>query len=311
MPGGAIKALTTDMGSDGLKPQIRRWISTNAKEHPPLYRRYMNVENTDEAYVEDYETGGFGEFPIKDEGDFLNFAKPATGNKTRYQPIMRQLAFAITFEDKKFNKVNKVNKMLRGLARSGRATIEKVAAQPFNLGFSTAFKGADGQPLFSTSHTNPNGDTIANRPGTDVDLTVATLEAAIGTFLTMIGSDGFPIPIQPKYLVVHPSNFMNANRIVGAPNYFTGGTPSAADTGVPNTIRRWDLEVVSNPYLTDSNAWFLLAAVGEHEIWVIFNQRPSDRMFDDEWTMDSIYSHFFALESGFSHYIGAYGTTGA
>lgn len=308
MAGATVKAMRTDMGADELKPQIRKWINDGRKEHPALYKQYMNVSTTDEAYVEDYEIGGFGAIPKKDEGDYINFAVPPVGNKTRYQPDMYQLAFAITYQDRLQNRIGKVQKYSRSLERAGRATVEQIAAMPFNLGFSSLFHGSDNKPLFSATHVAVDGSTVDNT-GTAADLTTATLETAIGTFLTMVGPDGFPIAIQPKYLIVHPSNQLAAERIVGSTNYWTGA--ATAPEGVPNVIRKYGLVVISNPYLTDQDAWFLLGDKDEHEVQVVWGEMPKDRTFVDEYTMDHVFSHWFQVVSGFSTYVGAYGNPGA
>lgn len=312
MPGLVVKSMTTDMGIDGVRPQIRRWINDNRREHPPIFKRYMNVDNNNELFTEDLEMGGFSTFPRLDEGDYLNFVTASTGNKTRYQPDEFQAAFAITRKDRRFNRIGKVDRLTRMLNRAARASMERNAAQPFNLGFSASAPLSDGQPLFSTAHVNPAGTTVANRPAADVDLTLATFEAAWVAFMEMVGPDGNPIDIAPKFLIVHTSELPNALRIVRSPNYFSGGTPAAADTGVPNVaMQETAITVVSNPYLTDRDAWFLLAPAGEHELWVVSNQPLEDYSFEDQHTRDFVFSLSYAMVTGASSFVGAWGTIGA
>lgn len=326
MPTGAIvKAMTTDMGADALKPQIRKWVNERRKEYPEIYSIYMNKFTTDEAYIEDYELGGFGVIPKLDEGDVINFVAPPSGNKTRYQPDTYQAAFAITRRDKKYNKIGKVNKFISRMERAFRVTTEQVAAMVFNLAFSAAFVGNDNVPLVSgtgapvaTGHTNVNGDTGISNTSTAASISPVSLEAALGVFLNMKGPDGFPIVMKPKFLVVPAGLQLVAERAVGAANYYaTAGSgaatvPSGADTGVPSIIKKYGLTVVPNPYITVNGglAWFLLADKDEHELQVIWGELPKDRAFDDNYTEDSVYSTLMELVSGFSTWMGVYGNYG-
>lgn len=310
--GSTIKALTTDLGETALKPMIRKWINDSRKEYPKIYTQYMQDRFITDMYDEDMEMGGFPGIPILDEGDVMNFATPDIGKKTRYQPDTRQLGFAISDKVRRFNKIDVVRRYSQALERSARSTMEQIAALPFNIGFASTYVGSDNKPLFATDHVAVNGATIANKPSSDVDLTQASLEAAIGRFLSAKTSDGTPINLQPRYLLVHPSNLLNARRVVGADMYYSvsGTTPSGAASGAPNVLRDYNLTVISNPYLTDEDAWFLLAAKDEHEVQVVRNENMHDRSFTDNYTLDVVYSVQFSMVSGWSTFIGVDGSSG-
>lgn len=309
----ALKAMTTDMGADALKPQFRKWISERRKKTGEVYSQFLNRVTTDEAYVEDYELGGFGPFQKKDEGDLINFVAPPTGRKTKYESDMYQAAFGITYEDKKFNRIGKVAKYLKRMERAARLTAEQIAHLPLNLAFSSSFKGSDGQPMVSATHVLLNGDVVSNT-GIAADLSQASIEAGVTVFVTAKDHDGFPLGLMPKYLVVHPSSEIAAQRFIGSSNYFANdaaGHPTGADTGVVNVLKKYGITVISDPYIVDEDAWFLLAEKDEHEVQAVWSELPKDRSWDDQSTMDSMYSMFFMLVSGFSTFMGVYGNTGA
>lgn len=322
--GSGGKMLTTDMGIDALRTMKRQWVNQDRREHPPIWKQYMRKIDSDEFMEEFTEMGGFGDIPLKDEGDDLNFAKPDTGNITRIQPDVRQLAFAATKQDRRFNKIGKIERASKALARAARRTMEKLAAVPFNLGWSSTRLGSDGVALFSTAHVRADGSTAANTPTTQVDLTSETLEAALAQFALMTDNDGTYIDVKPAVLLVHTSNEANALRITGAQNYWLGGLsgstppqqntwiPNAANTGVPNSyIRRYNLEVVASPYLTDTDAWFLLAPKSEHGVLIVENQAFEDRSFVDMYNQDYCYSVEFAWATGHVTDVGVWGSQGA
>lgn len=307
---GGFIMMTTDMGIDALRKIPRRYVNENLKATPTKYTIYMNEETTDEFMLEWEEMGGFGDIPMRDEGDYLNFARPDVGNIVRIQPEVRQLAFAITERDRRFNKTNKVKRASEKLAQASRRTMERLAAAPLNEGFASTRLGADGQPLFSDSHVLLDGSTFDNKA--TVDLTTATLEDALVVFSLMRDNDGTQIDLDPKYLVVHPAEYPNALRILNAQHYYTGGVPSAADTGVPNKyIQSFNLILVKNPYLTDTDAWFLLADKSNHGLVMVINEKFHDKSFVDEYTDDYIYSVQFAAIAAHTTWFGAYGSTGA
>lgn len=312
--------MTTDMGADELKPALSKMFGDNRKLWPTTYVKYMTKMNSTEFFEEFTQSGGFQDVPLLDEGDLINVSKPDLGDKYRLQPERRQLAFAITQLDKKFNKVDKVARAMKKLSIACGRTTERVAAAVFNYGFNSTMRPmTDGQPLFSTAHIRLNGATASNRPGTDVDLSMPSLEDAITNFRLLIDQDGTPINISPKYLLVHPYNEINAKRILRSQNYFTNGAgtdpnpgaPNAAYLGVANVASEYQLEIIVNPFLTSPEAWFLLGSQDDTELKMVENEPCTDRSFQDPWTEDTIYSISFANIGGAISDIAAYGTLGS
>jgi hypothetical protein len=314
-----VKMLTTDMGIDELRAFNRKIVNDTRKEQTPVWSNYMRKETTNEYFQEYFEFGGFGLVPKKDEGDYLNFATPDIGDLARITPEGRQLAFAITREDKKFNRIDKVGRATKMLARAARKTVEMVAAFPLNVGFAVSAVRftMDGEALFSAGHILLDGTTFSNL-GTASDLNIAALEARIVQFTVARDNDGTFINLKPKYLVVAPAGAPNARRVLRATNYWTttGATTSVVDTtadrGIPNaTVQDAGLILVVNPYLTDANAWFLIADKSEHELVLIENEAFNDRSFIDPYTEDYVYSVRFANIAAAPHWMGLDGSAGA
>lgn len=312
----AVKAMTTDWGYEELTPVISKFISDGNKAQPSVYKQFITDTTTDNFFVKRSRTGGFGDFPMLDEGDVMNYSLPDTGDSVVIQPERRQLAFAITFIDKKFNNMNKVQRYSESLRGAAMRTIEKVAVLPLNLGFDSGYPYVDGQPLFSLSHVRLNGTITANTPSSQVDLTMAALEAAYTSFIGTVGEDGTVINNIPRYLVVSTANAVNAARLLNSVNYYTGsgsGTnpPNAADTGVYNFIKGLNLIPVVDPYLTDPDAWFLLADKSMNSYEMVWNEQLTPRGFDDNQTQDSVYSLAFSCMAALSTDLYVYGSSGS
>jgi len=309
---GAIKYLTTDMGRDELTKIVRWYIGKERKEQPSVYSEFMKDVSTTEFYEEAMTIGGFGDAPLLDEGDYINLAKSPFGDIIRAQPETHQLGFVISEDDKQFNRIGKVETLSQKLSVAMRRTKERAAMLVLNDGFAgTNHRTTDNQPLFSTAHVLLNGDTVGNRPASDVDLTMASLEAAITNFMLQQDEDGTYMSVEPRYLVVHPSEYLNATRLLESKNYFTGGVPSAADTGVPNVISRMGLKVIASPYLTDPDAWFLLGDKNDSSLRMITNRKLRDWSFQDNWTRDFVYGMDERYVAYAADWHGTYGSTGA
>ena len=96
----------------------------------------------------------------------------------------------------------------------------------------------DGKPLFCADHGN-------YMTGSDSALTKTALEAARAKFLAAVDSDGQPINVAPKFLLV-PSVLDSI-----AETLLTSATMTGGSTATPafNVISRYGLEPVSSPYL--------------------------------------------------------------
>jgi hypothetical protein len=99
---------------------------------------------------------------------------------------------------------------------------------------------ADGKALFSTDHKNYTG-------GATSALGVESLEKAITKFMDQVDSDGQPISVEPKFLLVPTVLFPAAQRLTMS-TLLIGG-----DAVVPagNVIAKYGLTPIASPYLTN------------------------------------------------------------
>jgi hypothetical protein len=114
----------------------------------------------------------------------------------------------------------------------------------------------DGNALFSAAHRNI-------LTGTTYALSAEALKALRALFLKQIDSNGDPISIAPKYLLVPSGLEAAAQELVQSALIVTGDT---AVRGNMNVISKWGLEVVASPYLENakyagnsSTGWYLFA----------------------------------------------------
>lgn len=99
----------------------------------------------------------------------------------------------------------------------------------------------DGNALFSAAHNN-------YKAGATTALGVDSLEKAIALFLDQTDSDGQPISVSPKFLLVPTCLFPLAQRLTMSALLVSGSTAAPAQ----NVISNYNLLPVASPYLANS-----------------------------------------------------------
>ena len=104
-------------------------------------------------------------------------------------------------------------------------------------------KQFDGKNLFSADHRN-------YKAGADTALGVDSLEKAIAFFLDQVDSDGQPIAVDPKYLLVPTALYPTAQRLCSSAILL----PGAGDSSKPaqNIIVNYGLVPTKSPYLSNA-----------------------------------------------------------
>lgn len=99
----------------------------------------------------------------------------------------------------------------------------------------------DGNALFHAKHLN-------YKTGADTALGVDSLEKAITLFLDQVDSDGNPIVIEPKYLLVPTVLYPLAQKLTSSALLIGGSSTQPAE----NVIANYGITAVASPYLANS-----------------------------------------------------------
>lgn len=156
---------------------------------------------------------------------------------------------------------NWVPRYVEQLAESSVYTVERdFVDRNFNNGFTydSSRDKRDTKALYATDHpVGLDGATIANAAGTPANLSESTLADAIASFTFTRNDDGLYVPTQiSSYtLVVHSSRVPYAQQLVKSMSTLTVNQNS----GVMNLVAPYSIQVVTSPFLTGVNRWFLIA----------------------------------------------------
>lgn len=187
---------------DTLDANLNQMFQDGLEGWGEEYSKLFSVLNsTKQSEVDSYESG-FGLMPEKTEGAAATYDILYPGIKKTYVNITYALGYEITEEaiEDNLQTQETFNKLPQALNRSAEETIEITSINVFNNGFTT--NGFDGVPLFSTAHPVLGGGTQANRPTTDVDLSVASLTAALTAIEKFIDERGLKRPTKAVLLTI-------------------------------------------------------------------------------------------------------------
>lgn len=293
--------------AEWLAPGLVMRTFNKYREKPEIYRLINNVRDSNRAFEEDFAHAGFG--PLVEQGELERTVmdEPIKLGGVRFYHKKFGLGFAISEEMREDDQYNLMNDLAGDLGRSSRYTAELYGHDVLNNGFTTTkYTGRDGLALFSTAHpVAGTGGTSANRPAVDVDLSQAALEAAWTNFQAQVDDRGMPIDMQPAILIVHPSNVLFARRLLESAQY------TGTNNNDINPLYNMNIQLVSSPYLTDQDAWFLSAPTSEVDIRFYWRRKPDTRTWDDDDAEGTIHKISQRHSVGFVDWRGIYGSPGA
>lgn len=306
-----VRAQFPDLFLADMLPAIDALIFQKFDPFPPQFTRVFRVLESNRSIEQTTQLSGIGLFPVIPEGNPIKYDQPVQGFDKTYVHEQFGLAFQATrimVDDDKFGIIKK---MATELGRGARETLEIRVASHFNNGFSTAYPGPDGKPLFAVDHPLiKSGGVQANRPAVGMDLDVASLQIALTEFRKQVDSSGKKIRVAPKMLIVPPDLEFVAAEILG------GSMRSDTANNTVNAFRHRDsFGAFSNfmvwDYLTDPDAWFIVADKSDTELRFYWRERPTT-VHDTDWETRSIKTGmWFRYSSGWSDFYGVYGSPGA
>lgn len=175
---------------------------------------FKEAKGTPRQYHEEPVLYGFGAAPELPDGTAVTYQSGGVLFIKRYVYKVYGLAFALTkvlVEDGDHIRIGQT--YARHLAQSLIETKETLAANVLNRAFNGSFVGGDGVSLVANNHPITNG-TFSNVLNTAAPLSQTSLEQMLIQIRNAVDNNGKRIRLQPKSLVVSPSNVFQAEVIL-------------------------------------------------------------------------------------------------
>jgi hypothetical protein len=297
---------STGFAPELLYPGLAAIWGQSYGDYDTKYTKFFQLKKSTKRFEKEQEMSGFTLASVKDEGDSVDYARLTQGFQKEYNHTTYGLGAIITrelMEDDQYNVIQKVPALLAGALRR---TEETIAHNVLNNGFDTAFTGADGSALFSTTHANSGsgGGTQSNTPATAADLTETSLEAGIIAARNFRDANNQRISIEPKKLVVSNFDFFNASKILK-----TKQKVGTADNDI-NMVAMMDLELIASSYLTDPDAWFIITDA-ENGLTFYRRREATIERDNDISTQNLAIVTTTRFDTGWTDWRGVWGSPGA
>lgn len=268
----------------------------------------FKVRDTDKPFVRTTTVASFGSVPIKAEGADVEYDEMAQGYDKTYTPDSYELAFLASKEALDDEQEEVVSDAARALMGSLTFSYNTDHANTFNTGFTSTTGSPDGVALFDTAHPLVGGGTEQNELTTGADLSVGSLQDALNDITDTTDDAGKLITWRPKYLLVPQELEWLARQLIMSPgdpeSPNRAANPFKGSTGGGLSVIVW-------PYLTDADAWFLLAEPSKHNVRTYWRERPNtmhDWLFSKSAMAMKVRARWIR---GHSDFRGVYGSPGA
>jgi hypothetical protein len=299
---------TFDALYDNVDKSMSGIMKDQLKELPKIYPNVYSIKTSNRKFERIVTYVPFGDSQSKPEGEPYTMDQLRQGYTKDFTHTENGLGFEVTQTALEDDAENILNKAGAWLAFSARYVEEKRAANPFNNGFTTETT-PDGVSLFNTSHPLSGGGAGRNRLSTDADLSFTSLsQAMIDTQLEQKDEAGhLAAPINSWILYIPPSLEFLADRIVNS-----AGLPGSADNDKNSLKTRRTFEILVNPHLSDTDAWYLVAANKSQHGLSFYRRVPisMEPMATDARTGNRIFKVRHRFSVGAWTWVGSFGTSG-
>lgn len=232
--------------------------SYKPKSGEQMWKQIAKVKNSKRAYEESAYWTGLGLIPYKPEGQAIDYDDMVEGPTKRWSHRTYGLGVKITeelIEDALYPDIpTEMEQITRELGSSANETLEVLTFDIINSGTGTATH-TDGLAgaIFATGKTRLRGGTWSNLLSPASDLSATALQAALDEFENQRDDTGKIQIIRAKQIWVAPENAWKAKELLNS-----AYDPESANNSI-NTIKERNLQLMVSPFLTDKDAFTLVA----------------------------------------------------
>lgn len=296
------RTLTPDTFFENALPALEEVIYQNYNQHKDMIPMLAKVETKTGWGTQSTEQSGVGPAAVIPEGASITYDDIVQGNSKTFTFVKYGIGVKVTEEMIEDDKWGQVRDIYASLGASMFHIRQQVFMDNFNNGFTT--NGYDGVPLFSTAHPLVKaGGTQGNRPTTDADLSVTSLQDCLTQIMNWLSHEGINVLYHPKLLLCSTRNIYDAHELLKS-DY----RPDTANNAV-NYFTVTGMEYAASPYLADADAWFVKC--DEHRLMFYERKAPETKSFED-FDAGALKTKITCrFDTGHSSWYGWWGTSGA
>lgn len=294
--------------SKSVVPGLFAFMNSSFAARPTFYDKISVVKNSKRAYEESAYFAGLGLFAEKPEGENISYDDYIQGPTKRWTAKTYGLGVRFTeefIEDSLYPDVpTEFADQSKELGRAAGETIEVLVADVYNNGTATTNHTAgDGLAVFSTAHIALVGGTWSNLASSSASLSATSLRQGILDVENTKNDRGLQQVIKPKVLMVPTALEWTARELLNS-----AYDPESANNAI-NPLQSRNLQLLVNPYLTSTTAWYLIAE--QNPVITFMRRKPKFANDGDFDTGDAKFKGTFRMSVEVNKPIGIYRNSGA
>jgi hypothetical protein len=306
-----MSIINTSSFSADLLPLIKNWYGLAYKDMPLYFDRMVKVEQMTSNYQVDAIIDTMGLLQRKNEGSSLTYDTSKEVYKPTYQAVAYALGFIITKEAVDDGiAMLKAKNFTEQFKMGALQTRETVVANLYNNAFAAAavtMTNGDGKTMIASDHP-VHGSTQSNLiTGGSVDISEAAIDQLRQDVRNAKNHRGLRCGIMIDKLICSVSDEAAANRILYSEKRVATADNDLNWLKANNTVPGG---IVANPYLTDSDAYFVTTSA-PNGLKLLVREEPNIDESGDFDTKNAKYSVMMRIVAGWSDWRGVYGSAGA
>lgn len=300
--------LTTSF-TDLLDPSFRKIMKAWGDKEAKFYDKCAVVEPISTNWVKESYVVGVPTMPTKTQGSAPSEYQLTQRLDKQYTAVSYGMKVTVAYEmqDDDVSNTRIIKKIPTGLAKAGRDRKETLVANLYNNADSDT--GSDGVSLLNTAHptsyydgTTQQTSTQSNTPSSAVNLGETSLEDAIVALENTTDEAGLRMGLKARKLVVAPALRSTALKLLGS-------TLEAETANNAINTLKGRLELVVNPYITDTNAWCIIADENPLNCFIRepFNLKSFMAV---DGSRNAVFAAYQRIVVGYTYWKGIYGSMG-
>ena len=305
---GNLRTQFQDLYLEDALPFMEEIVADEFESFPKVSELIANVHDMKYGIAQHAQVSALSPAGEMAEGEEVPQDRLYQGYSTTFKSKKYGVMLAITQEMIDHERYDILSKNPRKLAKSVMVTAETVFANIFNNGFSDT--GSDGKVLFATDHPllSPGAGTSSNKLASAADLSATSLKDMITVMRKQLDTSGNKIMIAPKKLMVPAELEYVAFELLKSIYIPDSPNNNLSSIGPQSNYK---IDAIVNDYLTDSDAWFLLADKADHEIHWFWDKKPEVKSKEEFKTEVALMKITTRFTTGYSDWRGVAGTPGA
>lgn len=277
----------------GLDELIFRNFDT---EFETMYSQWINVNDSESAFEEDFTAAGMGLFAQTDENMEVAQDEFLPGFRKRYDHLDYTLSIGFSHQARRDAKVNLWNDRASDMGFSARQTMEILIHDVINNAASTT--GPDGVPLASASHPNIRQGTQSNLLSAPATIGQTSIRNALTQFKKYFDDTGMRrVNVLPRSLMCAVDIEYDVRENLQSPD-----RPDTANRAKNVVYEK--LNILPNVYMSDADMWVVLADKGRHKLKCFVRERLGTREFYEDRTDIQWIRGRMSFCYGWSHWRG-------